>query len=236
MLAVILAAGFATRMYPLTKNKAKTLLPLKGKLIIDNIVEKLFEAPLSKVIVVSNNSFFGDFLDWKKNSPFSDKIVLVNNMIDSPEASLGWLHDLSLAVPKIDEDFLVVASDLLFGFSVKDFVRDFSSLPRIAVCDIHSIEAAKKYGVVEISGNKIVSFEEKPLSPKSTLKASLFYLFPEKVKNLVRKLESSGEKKHLLELLFSEGVSVEAFVFDEYLYDVGSIEGYEKVKTIFEKN
>jgi len=229
MIAVILAAGYGTRMYPLTKNKAKALLPLGSSTILDKILDKVSEIPLSKIIIVSNNRFFNDFLEWKKSSPFKEKISLINDGTNTPETALGWTKDLALALPQINEDFLVLASDTLFGFKMSDFVSKFSGSPLLAVCDVHSIESAKKYGVVELSGDKILSFEEKPPAPKSTKKACLFYLFPIKVKPMINEMISSENKKHLIEYLFSK-LSLKAFFFSNYMYDIGSIEGYEEVK------
>jgi glucose-1-phosphate thymidylyltransferase len=193
-------------------------------------LDKLFEVPISKVVIVSNNKFFNDFSKWKETSPYSKRIFLINDGTNAPEEALGWERDLALAFPQINEDFLVLASDTLFGFKMNDFVSKFSKEPLLAVCDVHSLESAKKYGVVELDGDKIISFEEKPMYPKSTLKACLFYYFPLSIKQDVISMLSGGKKEHLIAYLKSKKFQLNAFFFSEYMHDIGDLATYNELK------
>ena len=218
MKAVILAAGFGTRMYPLTKNCAKALLPLKERKVIDFIVNKLdfFE----EIIIVSNNKFYNDFLSWKKGN-----IKIINNGVNNIEESKGWLEDLKLALS--DDDFLVLSSDNVFGFDLKEMLKNFKEEPLIAVTRTTK-ENAKKHGIVELENNKVVSFEEKPSEPKSLTKTILCYMIPKKFVPLIKNYDG---KEHLIELLL-KNTKVKAFYFEEFCHDIGCLEDYGKAESL----
>ena len=218
MRAVILAAGFGTRLYPLTKNCAKALLPLKERRVIDFIVDKI--GFVEEIIIVSNNKFYEDFLSWKKGN-----IRIINNNINSVEESKGWLEDLKLGL--VEDDLIVLSSDNVFGFDLKKMIKNSKEEPVIAVTKTTK-ENAKKHGIVELKNNEIVSFEEKPLEPKALTKAILCYYIPKKFVPLIKNYKG---KEHLIELLL-KNTKVKAFYFEEYCHDIGCLEDYKKAQTI----
>ncbi|OQA31904.1 MAG: Bifunctional protein GlmU [archaeon ADurb.Bin336] len=220
MKAIILAAGFGTRMYPLTKNCAKALLPLKEKKVIDFILNKLDF--FGEIIIVTNNKFYKDFLDWKKD----DRIKIINNSVNNVEESKGWLEDLKLALN--NEDFLVLSSDNVFDFDLKKMKKNFKEEPIIAVTKT-SKENAKKHGIVELENNEVISFEEKPLEPKSLTKAILCYMIPKKFIPIIKNYKGD---EHLIEILMKNS-KVKAFYFEEYCHDIGCLESYKQAESLF---
>ncbi|MFA6268558.1 MAG: nucleotidyltransferase family protein [archaeon] len=235
MKAIILAAGYGTRMYPLTINCAKALLPIGKRKALDFIAEKISSNFFDEIIIVSNNKFCADFEKWKKETKSKIKITILNNGTNSSEEAKGVTKDLALGLENVSDDFLVISSDNIFGFDLNKMAAEFIKLnkkPLIAVTDIKDKEKAKRHGIVELDGNKIKSFEEKPIQPKSTIKSILCYILPQSTKQIVQELLTSGKNEHLLERIFSKE-SVFAFPFEEYCHDIGNIEDYNKICKIF---
>lgn len=169
MQAFILAGGFATRLWPLTERRAKPLLPLAGKPIINYLVETI---PATIPIAVSTNAAFAaDFNSWKDTYGFTN-VQIVEEHSESDEKKLGALGALSQWITQqdIQDDILLLAGDNYFGAPLTSIIAAFNgSDPLVATCDIGSLEEAKSFGTVITNGNHIVGFEEKPLQPKSTL-------------------------------------------------------------------
>jgi glucose-1-phosphate thymidylyltransferase len=236
MKAIILAAGYGTRMYPLTLNKAKALLPLDEGVVLDAIVDKISPKLFSEIIIVTNEKFYKDFEEWKNKKKLN--ISLLNDKSTSPENALGWVKDLSLALENLDDDFLVISSDNVFGFNLKKMLGDFKNFgykPLIATTRVESLEKAKKHGMVMLDGVKVISFEEKPQEPKSMTKSILCYMFPKNSIELIKNFASSQKKQHLIDFLVLN-TEVNAFNFDEYCYDIGDIKGYEALSAVGLKN
>ena len=130
MKSIILAAGYATRLYPLTENQPKPLLPVAGKPMLNYIMEKIEEvSDIDEVFVVTNNKFFLTFVQWKANNEdkFTKKITIVNDKTKTNEDRLGAIGDIHYVIDNmnIDEELLVIAGDNLFEFSLAKFV-DFA--------------------------------------------------------------------------------------------------------------
>jgi len=186
MNALILAAGYATRLYPLTLNKAKPLLDVGGKPIIEWLFENLSSIPdLRKVYIVTNNKFANDFQQWasayQKNYPGLE-IKTVNDGSTSDDDKLGAIGDINLVLTRENltgDDLLVVAGDNLFDQPLVDFVNGAKkSFATVAVHDLGDLEAMKKYGTVTIDNKGVITtFEEKPKEPKSTLAAVALYYY-----------------------------------------------------------
>src|SRR3989344_5668576 len=128
MKALVLCAGYAIRLYPLTKNKPKALLEVGGKTILDHIVEKLEQVPnVDEILVLSNNKFSLDFEQWAKEKKSAKKIKVINDSTLSEEDRLGAVGDIEFAVieQKISGSLMVVAGDNLFEYSLKKFAEYF---------------------------------------------------------------------------------------------------------------
>ena len=191
MKCIILAGGFATRLWPLTESKAKPLLHLKDKPIISHIVDGL---PSDMEIIVSTNAVFEyEFKKWVqdyKNRPIR---IFVEDSVDD-EFKKGALGATAMVIghEKIEEDLLLIAGDNYFGFEMKDFIDSYQNNPILAAYDIQDLNLAKRFGVVVAntdpesslptgqagSGGQVVEFQEKPQEPKSTLVSTGCYVFP----------------------------------------------------------
>ena len=138
MKALILAAGYATRLYPLTENQPKPLLPIADKPILEHILLKIEKiAQLKEVIIITNDRFYPKFTDWVKTTKITLKIKILNDGTASNEDRLGAIGDIHFTIQqeKINENLLVIAGDNLFGFSLAEFVRFFNR--NIAFVDLH---------------------------------------------------------------------------------------------------
>ncbi len=244
MKALILAAGYATRLYPLTKDTPKPLLDVSGKPMIARIMEKVEELDeVDGVFVITNSRFFSQFQRWTASYVSPKKITVINDGTTTNENRLGAIGDMHFAVQKhhIDDDLLVIAGDNLFDFSLRDFVAHFKEkkTSTLAVRDLgNPALLAKRFGTVE-TGKKgrIVGFEEKPEWPKTSLAATAMYIFTkEDVQELKRLCASAkvpdapGEFiKHLM-----IRKPVHAFAFTQNWYDIGSLEQLHEARRLFE--
>lgn len=178
MEALVLAAGYATRLYPLTERIAKPLLPVGGRPMIEHILERIREADALAVHVVTNSKFAGAFREW---APADVRVH--DDGTTSEDDRLGAIGDLRFVVERagIDDDLLVVAGDNLFDYSLAEYVRWWRSkgvASAVALYEHPDRELVKQYGVVEVDGDeRIVSFVEKPPEPRSNLAATACYLF-----------------------------------------------------------
>ncbi len=182
MKALILAAGYATRMYPLTRNRAKPLLPIAGRPMIDYVVEKIDEVEeVDRIYVVVNDRFLEDFQAWVAHPATSKPVVLVNDGSTRDENKLGAIGDMNFAVEKegIQDDLLVVGGDNLFDFGLREFVSFFAEKgTSVALHISDDPEDVRKFSTVELDKvGRIVYFEEKAKKARSNLVAICLYLF-----------------------------------------------------------
>ena len=243
MKALILAAGYATRLYPLTINRPKPLLPVGGRPLIDYIMDKLEELPeLQEIYVVTNNRFFKNFQEWASKHPSSKKISVINDKTLTNEDRLGAIGDMQLVIKeaKINDDLLIIAGDNLFSFKMRDFIdfaRAHSPGCSIVLHNIGSREEARKYGVVKIDeNNKLLSFAEKPAEPESNLVAVCIYYFPKnKLSKVAEYLEQSKHKDAPGNYIgwLVQNDSVCGFIFEDEWYDIGDKNIYERIKDTY---
>ncbi len=226
MKAVIMAGGYATRLWPITKTKAKPLLPIGKKKIIDLIYEKLkpFKIP---ILVSTNKRFESDFAEWARDKD----VELVVEQTTREEEKLGAVKALAEVAKSCDEDMLVIAGDNVFSFDLVDFVRYYERTrkPLTALYDVGDLELAKRYGVAELSGNTVLKFYEKPEKPPSTLVGIGIYAFPiEAVEILLEYVEKSERRDNLGDFLsyLCEKTEVKGYVFNGIWYDVGNPDTY----------
>ncbi len=180
MKALILAAGYATRLQPLTDTWAKELLPVGGRPIIDSIVESIEAVDaVDEVHVVTNARKAPAFLRWAEGRD----VRVHDDGTRSNDDRLGAVGDMRLVIERaeIDDDLLVIAGDNLFDFSLVELVefwRGKGVASALAVRDVGSRELARRYGIVELGADdRVVAFVEKPDDPPSTLAATAAYLF-----------------------------------------------------------
>ncbi|MBN2306625.1 NDP-sugar synthase, partial [Candidatus Peregrinibacteria bacterium] len=227
MKCIILAGGFATRLWPLTENKAKPLLHLKDRPLISHIVEKLPED--TEIIISTNAVFEKEFQEWAKN--FKDRnIKIFVEDSEGDEMKKGALGATALVIEteRVDEDLMLLAGDNYFGFEMQDMLNKFAENPLLAVYDIKDKEKAKKFGVVVQQDGKAVEFQEKPEEPKSTLVSTGCFVFPAKnLKDIVHYArEKSDDLGGIFEYLTGKGETIDVFHFEEPWVDIGSYEAY----------
>lgn len=238
MQAIILAAGYATRLYPLTLNKAKPLLPVGGQPIINYIINGLMDVPeIAKVYVVTNNKFYGDFCRWREEVNFGKKIVIINDRTNSEEDKLGALGDIELVVEEmsINDDLIVAAGDNLFGFKLKDFVDFFKKKGLSIACYRCPYKnELSHYGIVELNGdNRVIKFQEKPKEPMSDLVAVCLYGFPKDKLSVIKEYVGMGSNRdapgYYMEWLVKRE-KVYSFVFNAQWHDIGTPQAYERAQ------
>ena len=174
MKALILAAGYATRLRPLTDSIAKPLLPVAGRPMVDWILDRIAETSADEIHLVTNARFAGDFERWAR-----DKDVHVHNDgTTSNDDRLGAIGDIEFV--GLDDALLAIASDNLFDYSLADYESYWRSKngSAIAVYDVGDRELAKKYGIVDVDDDdRVINFVEKPADPPTTLCATATYLY-----------------------------------------------------------
>lgn len=234
--AIILAAGYATRLYPLTENTPKSLLNVAGKPIIEHIINKLEQvSSIDKIYIVTNDKFEQHFKKWLGSFDANKPIEIINDGTKSNEDRLGALGDINhtINLKNLNNDIIVVAGDNLFEASLSDVANLFKKKKSniIVLHDVKDFELAKHYGIVEINNDLIVNFEEKPVAPKSTLASTGIYLFTKKTKSLIQKYIAQGNNPDktgtFIEWLHKRD-KVYSFITDKKWYDIGSIDELEK--------
>lgn len=245
MKCLVLAAGYGTRLYPLTKDVPKPLLRVGGEPIMNHLLKKIQGINgVSGVFVVTNDKFFSAFERWKsENTAFPFPLEVINDGTTTPENRLGSIGDIRFVLEKenMDEDILVIGGDNLFDYALDGYIR-FAQGKRpsaaVGLFDIGDIEGAKKFGVVKIDKNaKVVSFEEKPKAPQSSLIAMCLYFFPREslhfVSDYIRETKKADAAGDYIRWLSQRDI-VYGYKFTGTWYDIGSIEEYEKAQKEFQ--
>ena len=229
MKALILAGGFATRLWPLSEKRTKPLLLVGGKPIVSHLVEKI---PKDLEIIISTSEQFKEHFEKWKEKHFRDrKIKILAEPSKSEKDKKGAVGAMSYAISQheIDDDLLILAGDNILDFDLGDFIKSFKGNSLVAVYDIGDREAAKKFGVVEIKDNKIVDFEEKPSEPKSSTVSTLCYILPKETLGVLKEFAKTGKDNAgdlIAHLVKETPHDIEPFVFSGFWFDVGSFEAY----------
>lgn len=201
MKVLILAAGYATRLYPLTLDTPKPLLKLRNKPIIDYIIEKIEQLEdIEQIFIVSNNKFYEQFNHWlnSRNHNGGHKIKLINDGSINVEDRFGAVGDIHLVIKQesANDDLLIVAADNLFDFDLRQFIEfSLAKRPYHSICLYTENDHLdlSKFGIAQLnSDSQILSFEEKPSSPKSNLISTCIYLLPKEKLNLVSRYLELG--------------------------------------------
>lgn len=237
MKCLFLAAGYATRLYPLTENFPKPLLPVKGKTILDHLIDDLDTLNvIDEYIVVSNHKFVLHFLDWSKKH--SQKITVVDDGTTSNETRLGAVIDIQFAIEKlsIDDDLLVMAGDNLLDFSLKGFIEYFHKVNSSMTMVYKEEDKVKirRSAVCELDkNNRIISMEEKPENPKSIYCSPAFYIYKKEDVKCIKDAIKNGCKTDApgsLACYFATNSKMYAYLMPGSRYDIGTLEAYNKVK------
>lgn len=246
MKVLILAAGYATRLYPLTLTQPKPLLPVAGKPMIEYVIDNIAPIGVDCIYVVTNAKFADHFQKWadeyrRTKAKLDFKIVNDGSTDDSNK--LGAIGDINLVLDKenVQDDLIVVAGDNLFSQSVEGFGAFARSkkAPVLAVYDVGSLEQIKKYNSISIDANgKITYFEEKPKVPTSTLTGIALYYYPKEtlpmIKQYVKEGNNPDQPGRLVQWLYTR-TPVYTWTVPGLWYDIGSKETLEEANRIFAK-
>ena len=232
MKAIVLAGGYATRLWPITKHRPKMFLPIGETTVIDRIFEDLeTDDRIEEVYVSTNERFADEFETHLDGSDFEKPTLSIEDSSGEGE-KFGAVGALAQLVERegIDDDLLVVAGDNLMSFSLSDFVDDFAAreTPTIAAYDVGSRERATSYGLVELDGDRVIDFQEKPDEPRSTLVSIACYAFPADALVLDEYLAGDNnpdEPGRFVEWLQGQR-DVFAYTFDGAWFDIGTPESY----------
>lgn len=238
MIGIILAAGYATRMYPLTRNTPKPLLEIGGKSILSRMFEDMRDnCGLSRQILVSNHRFIGAFEAWKAAGGYA--VDLLDDGSTENENRIGAVRDLQLAVNAIDQadDLLICAADNLLDFSLRALVDAFHARQKTSIlCYLEpDIEKRRRSGVLTLSEDHLVTgFEEKPENPVGTHVAPPFYIVAKRDVPLIRRALDEGINPDapgsLIGYLYKQS-RVYALEMPGKRYDVGNLETYQRLKS-----
>lgn len=243
MKILILAAGYGTRLYPLTLNKPKPLLEVGKKTMMAHIIDKLEKVKeVSEGFVVTNQKFYPGFDQWSRNIKSRLKIDVINDGTLNNDDRLGAIGDIQLVIKSknINDDLLVIGGDNLFEDPLDDFV-DFANSKSpycvVVLRDVKDKIKAKKYGIVQIDReNRILDFQEKPKKPKSTLAAGCIYMFPKEKLGLFYIYLSEGNSKdapgNFISWL-SKREPVYGYIFKKEWFDIGDMDSLEKARKKF---
>ena len=245
MKLIILAAGYATRLYPLTLNQPKPLLPVAGKPMLEHVLDNVrtIEA-IDHAYVITNAKFVNHFQQWADRYQSPDlhfSFTIVNDRSTDDTNKLGAIGDLHLVLTtyKIDDDIIVVGGDNLFSNDLREFGEYCQQMnaPVTGVYDVGDLEQIKKYNAIEIDGNnRITYFEEKPKEPKSTLTGIALYYYPKTVLPLIHEYIAEGNNPdqpgRLVQWLYPR-VPFHVWKVPGLWFDVGSIETLEEANRVF---
>lgn len=237
MKCLILAAGYATRLYPLTENFPKPLLMVGEKTILDWLIDDIDNAnAVDEYIVISNHKYVNYFEDWAEEK--SLKITVVDDGTDSNETRLGAVKDIQFAIDKLnlDDDMLVIAGDNVLDFSLTRFIGYAKEKQTSCIMRYYEPDDKKllKCGIVTIDDNdKILSMTEKSLTPATHWCCPPFYYYTKDDAKLVQKGIDSGcgtDAPGSYIAWLCTRMPVYAMEMPGKRYDIGNLESYEKVK------
>jgi len=245
MIQLILAAGYATRLAPLTDTTPKPLLPIAARPMLEHVLASTAAiGPFAETIVITNNKFATKFKDWlsqyrQTHPDFAGAIL--NDGTNSNDDRLGAIGDLALALERhaIVDDILVIAADNLFTGSLGEFGAQCrgSDCPILGVYDVGSLEAANRFGVVSTDKNGILTdFHEKPQSPQSTLIGIALYYYPASILAHIHRYLAEGNNPdqpgRLIQWLFPQMPVKTAKIPGKWL-DIGSHASLDAANALF---
>jgi glucose-1-phosphate thymidylyltransferase len=228
MKCLILAGGFATRLYPLTLNRAKALLLYQGKPIISHIIDKIPHSV--DILVTTNKKFESDFLNWQTTLDRHVDLCIEDSLSDDQKKGAVGAIDFWIKDKNINEDLMVIAADNYFEFDLADMINKFNgNCPLIAVYDVGDKEKACEIGIacqvglVILENDKIIRLDEKPQQPTSSIVSSGIYVIPSRLFPL---LASYSQKKRdnlgsFISFMLNQGEEVKAYVFNQIWMDLG---------------
>lgn len=242
MICAVLAAGYATRLYPLTENFPKPLLKIGEKSILDHLLGDIDSSlDISKYIVISNHKFYSHFADWAKNAAYKAPVTVLDDGSVSNETRLGAVRDILFAIEKenIDDDLLVIAGDNVLDFSFSHFGEYFKKKNTSCIMRYYVSDTArlKKGGVMSVDENDTITrMEEKPEVPFDNWCAPPFYIYKRSDLRFVKEALASGISADAPGsfMAYLSGVTkVSAMLMPGSRYDIGNLESYGQAQKTY---
>jgi glucose-1-phosphate thymidylyltransferase len=237
--AIVLAAGYATRLYPLTRDRPKALLEVGGRPMLDRVLERLLAlGHIDETIVVTNAKFAPQFETWSVDRRH---VTVVSDGTSSEEDRLGAIGDIGFVLDllRIDDDVVVVAGDNLFGSDISDFARAAHEhrAPLLAVRDVGDLAEMYRYNQVQTDDSgRVTFFEEKPAAATTTLMGVALYFYPRASLRLIRRYLKEGNNPdqpgRLVEWLYTR-TPVYTWRVPGDWYDIGSPETLAHADAVF---
>lgn len=243
MKCMVLAAGYATRLYPLTENFPKPLLDIQGKSILDWLLQDVdVNIDVDEYIIVSNHKFIEHFQKWQQSCKLKHPVSVLDDGSTANENRLGAVKDIMYAIEQlhIDDDLMVLAGDNVLDFSLKGFADFFKEKSATCVMRYFEPEESKlrRTGVAEVSEDaKIISMEEKPREPKSNWAIPPFYIYKREDLQVIRRgIEDGCETDapgSFIAWLCGQ-CDVYAYEMPGKRYDIGDLKSYQMVQETFQ--
>ena len=242
MKTIVIAAGYATRLYPLTANFPKPLLTVGGRTILDRLLDDIDGIPgIDGHLVVTNHRFAGLFREWAASRTFLHPVEVLDDGTSSNETRLGAVRDLLLALDtfRIEEDILVVAADNILDFSFRGFVEEFRRRgTSMIMCHPEAdIEKLRRTGVIEVDGDmRVLRMQEKPHEPVSHWAVPPFYIYARKDLPLIHTCLEGGcgaDAPGSLARYLCTRTEMYAWVMPGHRYDIGTLEALEEARRQF---
>jgi len=241
MIALLLVAGYATRLYPLTINTPKPLLPVAGRAMLDYIVDEIDTLPdITKICLISNHRFASHFKKWAKSrsrvNPDTPIVVLDDGTTDN-QTRLGAIGDIQFAIDSlgIDEDVVIVAGDNLFTYRMRDMYDFFKKTGKDTLVAIHVPELSQlqKLAVATLDEDgKVLNMVEKPMEPESDTAIYATYFYRRETLPLIREYLDEGNTPDApgnFPAWLYKRQDVYAFQADGTCIDIGTPENYKDV-------
>ncbi len=244
MKCILLCAGYATRLFPLTENFPKALLEVGGRAILDYTLDKVNEIDeIDEIYLVTNAKYTPHFEKWAKEKGNVKHITVFNDGTTNNDDRLGAIGDIEFTIEnaKIDDDILVLATDNLFDFKLIDFFNFYKTknAPSVCVREESDINLLKRVGVAKLDEDmRITDFEEKPAEPKSKYAVYAEYIYPREVLPEIKKYLEEGNScdapGNLVAYMYKK-MPTYAYAFEGECYDVGTHDALALVNELYSK-
>jgi len=244
MNVILLCAGYATRLYPLTKDNPKPLLPVAGKPIIEYFLRDVAAIDdIETIFIVTNHKFAHVFEEWKKSFTYSKPIEIIDDNTTSNDDRLGAIGDIWYTIQQksIESDVLIVGGDNIFDMDVNEclsFALSHVPYATIAAYDVTDIELAKKYGLVVLDdAGQVVEFQEKPQEPRTTLASLAFYYYPQEALRYLKRYIDEGNNQDQpgnFVAWLARKYKVFSYTFNGSWFDIGDFDSLELANKHYE--
>ncbi|MEM2449956.1 MAG: nucleotidyltransferase family protein [Candidatus Methanomethylicaceae archaeon] len=238
MRVIVLAGGYAKRLWPLTLERPKSLLPLGDGYILDYIISKIMKMDkLSEIVISTNKKFEINFLEWVKERNYKN-IIIIPEPSTKEEEKLGPINAIWSIAKNVKEDYLIIAGDNLFSLNLNEMASFFYKVksPVVALFELNNLDLVKQYACVVLNNDdSIIEFEEKPKCPKSCLVSTCIYMLPWRnillIEEYLKENPPDPVGKFIEWLVVRE--KVYGFKFKGYWYDIGNYEVYNEAREAF---